>query len=387
MRYFFELGNFKGLSHAELGRVLEIYGITKDTVKSFSDKILLVESKDLNSETVQRIFTRLGGFVRVGKIIENLDSFLEVKDTDDKVVFGISYLGDLELDIDKIKKLSREIKDNYKKKSISSRYILPRKSELNSAQVTSNSMLEKGFELCILENENEQLYGKTIAIQDIESFADRDYNKPSADTDMGMLPPKLARIMCNLTGLKEGIIWDPFCGSGTIPMEATILGYDILASDIDKEAVKATKANIIWLSQNGYIGDILYETFQFDVTRSDSQVLRRLKNTDIEAIAFEPYMGPPQTKILTPQKADILLNDVKNLLNRFKKVVDEVFKGKSIIVIIPSYKTKKGWKTFSIREIFDKRWDILNKEYAQEDLKWERNNSIISRNIFILEKR
>ncbi|KUK76837.1 MAG: hypothetical protein XD93_0697, partial [candidate division WS6 bacterium 34_10] len=25
MRYFFELGNFKGLSQAELGRVLEIY--------------------------------------------------------------------------------------------------------------------------------------------------------------------------------------------------------------------------------------------------------------------------------------------------------------------------------------------------------------------------
>jgi tRNA G10 N-methylase Trm11 len=231
------------------------------------------------------------------------------------------------------------------------------------------------------------LYGKTIAIQDIESFADRDYNKPSADADMGMLPPKLARIMCNLTGLKEGIIWDPFCGSGTIPMEATILGYDILASDIDKQAVKATKANIIWLSQNGYIGDILYEAFQFDVTRPDSKVLRRLKNTDIEAIAFEPYMGPPQTRILTPQKADILLNDVKNLLNRFKKIVDEVFNGKSIVVIIPSYKTKKGWKTFSIREIFDKRWNVLNKEYAQEDLKWERNNSIISRNIFILEKR
>jgi tRNA G10 N-methylase Trm11 len=170
-------------------------------------------------------------------------------------------------------------------------------------------------------------------------------------------------------------------------MEATILGYDILASDIDKQAVKATKANIIWLSQNGYIGDILYETFQFDITRPDSKILRKLENTDIDAIAFEPYMGPPQTRVLTPEKADLLLRDVKNLLKRFKKVADQVFRGKTIIMIIPSYRTKKGWKTFSVREIFDKRWDILNKEYTQEDLKWERNNSIISRNIFILEKR
>lgn len=386
MRYFFELGNFRGLSHAELGRVLEIYGVTPDTIKNFSDRILLVESNDLTSERVRRIFTRLGGFIRVGEIVEELDGFLNVE-SEDRVVFGISYLGDLDFDIDKIKKLSRQIKKSYKKKDISCRYILPKKKELNSAQVTSNSMLEKGFELCILENENEQIYGETIAIQDIESFADRDYNKPSADTDMGMLPPKLARIMCNLTGLEKGIIWDPFCGSGTIPMEATILGYDILASDIDKDAVKATKANIIWLSQNGYIGDILYETFQFDVTRPDSKVMRRLENTEIEAIAFEPYMGPPQTRVLSSEKADLLLQDVKNLLKRFKKVVDQIYNGNTIVMIIPSYRAKKGWKTFSIREIFDKRWDILNKEYAQEDLKWGRNNSIISRNIFILEKK
>jgi tRNA (guanine10-N2)-dimethyltransferase len=387
MRYFFELGNFKGLSHAELGRVLEVYGITPDTIKNFSKKILLVESNDLSPEMVRRIFTRLGGFIRAGEIVEELDGFLKVENKDDRVVFGVSYLGDLDFDTDKIKKLSKQIKDSYKKKDISCRYILPKKKELNSAQITSNSMLEKGFELCILENENEQLYGQTIAIQDIESFADRDYNKPSADTDMGMLPPKLARIMCNLTGLEKGIIWDPFCGSGTIPMEATILGYDILASDIDREAVKATKANIIWLSKNGYIGDILYDTFEFDVTRPDSKIMRRLENTEINAIAFEPYMGPPQTRVLSTDKADLLLRDVKKLLERFKKVVDEVFNGDTIVMIIPSYRTKKGWKTFSVREIFDKRWDILNKEYAQEDLKWERNNSIISRNIFILEKK
>jgi tRNA G10 N-methylase Trm11 len=386
MKYFFELGNFKGLSQAELGRVFEIYGINTDTIKNFSDKILLVESNDLNTETVSRIFNRLGGFIRVGEIVEDLDGFLNIE-TEDKVVFGISYLSNKEFDVEKIKKLSHQIKKSYKKKGISSRYILPKKSELNSAQVTSNSILEKGFELCIIENDNEQLYGKTIDIQDIESFAHRDYNKPSADTDMGMLPPKLARIMCNLTGLKTGTIWDPFCGSGTIPMEASILGYNILASDIDREAVNATKSNIIWLAENKYIADILYETFQFDITRPDSKVVRKLDKTPIDAIAFEPYMGPPQTRVLTPEKADMLLNDVKKLLTRFKKVIDEVYNGDVIVMIVPSYRTTKGWKTFRIRDVFDKRWNIINKDYSQEDLKWERNNSIISRNIFILEKK
>jgi tRNA G10 N-methylase Trm11 len=386
MKYFFELGNFKGLSEAELKRVLEMYGISIDTVKNFSRKILIVDSKDVDNDIIIRIFNRLGGFIRVGEIVDNLDDFLD-SDTEGKIVFGISYIGNKDFDIDKIQKLSVDIKNNYKKRNISSRYIIPKKYELNSAQVTSNSILDKGFELCIIENKDQQIYGKTLAIQDIESFAQRDYNKPNADTQMGMLPPKLARMMCNLSGLKEGTIWDPFCGSGTIPMEASVLGYNILASDIDKDAVGATKANIIWLSENGYISDILYETFQFDISRPDSKILSRLRKTEIDAIVFEPYMGPPQKRALKPQKADLLLNDVRNLLLRFRKVVDSSFKGRVIVMIVPSYKTFKGWKTFGIREIFDKRWNVLNKEYTQEDLKWERNNSIISRNIFILEKR
>ncbi|MFA6754872.1 MAG: hypothetical protein WCR68_03540, partial [Candidatus Dojkabacteria bacterium] len=272
-------------------------------------------------------------------------------------------------------------------RGISSRFLIPKKLELNAAQVSSNSILEKGFELCIMDNKSEQIYGKTLAIQDIESFSHRDYSKPSADIEMGMLPPKLARIMCNLTGLRKGILWDPFCGSGTIPMEASILGYNVLASDVDKGAVEATAANIEWLSENGYIGDILYETFEFDVSRPDSKIVRKLSQTNIDAILFEPFMGPPQTRVLTEQKADALLNDVKKLLTQLKKVIDKIFKGSVIVIIIPSYRTNRGWKTFGVREIFDKKWDILNKEYAQEDLKWERNNSIISRNIFVLEKR
>jgi tRNA G10 N-methylase Trm11 len=386
MQYFFELGNFKGLSQAELGRVFEIYSITPDTIKNFSDKILLVESNDLTPEVARRIFTRLGGFIRVGEIIDDLDGFLRVENKDEKVIFAVSYLGTQDFDISKIKKLSKQIKDYYKRENISSRYILPKKYELNSAQVTSNSVLEKGFELSILENDNEQLYGKTLAIQDIESFADRDYNKPNANVDMGMLPPKLARIMCNLTGLKKGIIWDPFCGSGTIPMEAAILGYDILASDKDEGAVKATGENIIWLAENGYIGDVLYDTFQFDVSHPDPKILRNLDSTEIEAIVFEPYMGPPQTKVLNVQYADMLLKNVEDLLKRFKEVIDEVFHGSIVVMIIPSYRTKKGWRTFGVREVFDKSWDILNKNYASQDLKWERNNSIISRNIFILKR-
>ena len=58
-----------------------------------------------------------------------------------------------------------------------------------------------------------------------------------------------------------------------------------------------------------------------------------------------------------------------------------------IVLIIPSYKTQKGWKTFGIRELVNKRWIVKNGDYLKNrDLKWSRKNSIITRNIFILER-
>ena len=386
MQYFFELGNFKGLSQAELGSVFDIFGITKDSIKNFSEKILLVDNKVLDDILVKEIFDRLGGYIRAGVVIDDIEGFLNIEFTK-KVVFGVSYIGLNNFDTDKFNSLGNQLKKHFKQRGLGSRFVLPQKTELNAAQVIRNSILEKGFELCILENSKTQIYGKTLSIQDIDSFSYRDYNKPSSDTEMGMLPPKLARIMCNLSGLKSGVIWDPFCGSGTIPMEAAILGYNVLASDMDPEAVDATKRNILWLSEKGYISDTKYETFELDITKPRGDVLKKLKHTEIDAIIFEPYMGPPQTQVLTETKAQLLLEEVKKLYLSFLKLLEK--NGKRhfrMISVIPSYRTNVGWKTLNTNEIFDKRWSILNKEYAQEDLKWERNNSIISRNIFIFER-
>ena len=61
-------------------------------------------------------------------------------------------------------------------------------------------------------------------------------------------------------------------------------------------------------------------------------------------------------------------------------------RGIKVVIIIPSYKTDRGWKTFGIRELIGKRWIVKNSEYSKEDLKWSRKNSIITRNIYILER-
>lgn len=398
-QYFFEAGTFPELSYTELLTVLESFGFSKDVVTRFGSSIFLVKDEKIDDTFVKNIFDRLGGSVRVGEIVEDIDNFytttnqegIDSQEGSKKVIFGISILGNSHKDDSRfLKKLANSIKKGLKEYGMSSRFVLPqgRDSSLNAAQVIRNQILQKGFELNILRQGSEEIYGRTIKIQDLEGFVSRDMNKPETDTEMGTLPPKLARMMVNFTAQNSGTLWDPFCGSGTIPMEAAMLGFNFLASDINPQAVNDTDANVRWLSSEGYISDTLYETFRFDITKPDMEIVKKLKHTDITSIVCEPYMGPPLTRIISEQKANELLEGVKKLYFKLFDLIDNKMekRGIKVVIIIPSYKTDRGWKTFGIRELIGKRWIVKNSEYSKEDLKWSRKNSIITRNIYILER-
>jgi len=294
MRYFFECGNFVELSLVELSCVLESYDISKDSINRVGEGILLVESNTVTEEVLDRIFQRLGGFIRYGQVIDDIDSFLLPFLKKEKITFGISALGNTNVALKDIQRLANEIKRGFKSNGVSSRFILPKQSELNAAQIFTNSVIENGFELCIFDTKAGRMYGSTLSIQDINAFIKRDLDRPSVDFDMGVLPQKLARMMCNFTGFKEGIIWDPFCGSGTILIEAATLGFDILGSDIDLNAIENSEKNIQWLSEEGLISHTRVKIFPLDIHSVPKKTLKEIKRTGISAIVCEPFMGPPQ---------------------------------------------------------------------------------------------
>jgi tRNA (guanine10-N2)-dimethyltransferase len=384
MRYFFEAGSFSELSYAELGSVFEVYNISKDSIKKYSESIFVIESNSVDGVLLDRIFYRLGGFIRYGVLIDNLDTFLEQFSNSSKVVFGISVIGKSDITVKNIQKLANDLKRNFKQVGVSSRFLMPKQLELNAAQILNNDILEKGFELCILNTDKEQIYGQTIGIQDISSFVHRDLDKPANDYDMGMLPHKLARMMCNLAGMNEGIVWDPFCGSGTILMEAAILGLDVIGTDIDHRAIDNSINNIRWLAKEKLIGDIRYNIFPLDIRNIERKKLKDIKRTGVKAVICEPFMGPPQRRVITLSQANTLIEDVKSLYVSLFKALDTIAaEGFRVVLIIPSYKTEKGWVSFSITDLAGKMWSID----SGKDLKWSRNNSIITRNIFVLTRR
>ncbi len=66
------------------------------------------------------------------------------------------------------------------------------------------------------------------------------------------LHPKLAKACINLSGLKKGVILDPFCGSGGILIEAGLMGFKIIGYDIDEEQVNRARINLSHYKINKY---------------------------------------------------------------------------------------------------------------------------------------
>ncbi|MDE2822801.1 MAG: hypothetical protein OXK79_04780 [Chloroflexota bacterium] len=61
----------------------------------------------------------------------------------------------------------------------------------------------------------------------------------------GKFNPQMVRATCNLLGLRTGArVWDPFCGSGTVLLEARHQGFDALGTDLNPLAVTIANAKL-----------------------------------------------------------------------------------------------------------------------------------------------
>ncbi|MBT4352005.1 methyltransferase domain-containing protein [archaeon] len=78
------------------------------------------------------------------------------------------------------------------------------------------------------------------------------------------LDPRLARVCINLTGLKNGKILDPFCGSGGILIEAGFMGFNITGYDLFKKQIEYCKVNLMHYGIN-----------KFNIKQRDSSTIEK----------------------------------------------------------------------------------------------------------------
>lgn len=98
------------------------------------------------------------------------------------------------------------------------------------------------------------------------------------------LHPKLARALINLTGVRRGErLLDPFCGTGGILIEASLMGIRALGSDISEEMVRGCGENM--------------EHFDADFELLEAADVGQIREVfgQVDAIATDPPYGRSTT--------------------------------------------------------------------------------------------
>jgi tRNA G10 N-methylase Trm11 len=229
-----------------------------------------------------------------------------------------------------IRKLLKTAKTTLKENGVSSRY-------LNQDNNNLSSIMSANCEEINLVFGKKTYMTKTVATQDIESYGFRDYERPARDDRSGMLPPKLAQIMINLANPeKDTVIYDPFCGSGTVLQESLMMGFDTAGTDISEKAVRDSKTNLEWVTKNFQIGKTCLKLELKDATK--------LTTSDYSfdgrkiAIVAESYLGEPQKDIPTPEKAHELLQKLEPIYLNFLKT--PIPTGTRIVLALPFFNLK-----------------------------------------------
>jgi len=420
-QYFFILGQNPALSLAEIQSRLSLKNIDY-RVKAVEPVFLVIETAAVIRP--QAWIKQLGGTIKIGrlgpdkslnlkaclKIVLNPKPFFDIKK---KLYFGFSFYG-----TDKkkrqefsrqIKKLAIDLKKILKKENIKSRWVVSHEPVLSSVVVKKNRLLEQGAEIVVLSGEKNYL-GWTAAVQPFEELSFRDYQKPRRDILEGILPPKLAQIMINLAEVKDGLILDPFCGTGTIISEAILMGYDdLICSDLKKSAVSNARENINWLLEKENLpqlkGQIQYlvsdvkklnQSFQSKAGRPLAE-----RKEKIEAIISEPYLGPllkggegiKKIQSIAGELSDLYLEAFKI----FKKILN---KSGRVVIIFPVFQADYQNLFLpvldKIKELGFKQKPLLSKEFSKLDfirttergtLVYSRPNQRVQREIikFILD--
>lgn len=272
-----------------------------------------------------------------------------------------------------LKGILLDVKRFLQKKEISARFVNKDFKNLGTAQITAENLVRRESDFSIVSAGDTEYFGKTLWIQDIDAYTKRDYGK-TRDMQVGMLPPKLAQVMMNLSGGKK--LYDPFCGLGTILIEAIIRGdAEVYGSDISAENIEKTKKNISFARRE----------FDNKLKTSMTQVLDArgissspyLKKADV--IVTEWYLGQIfQRYSVTEAKIEI---EKKKLLEIYEKFFSGLkranFKGE-IIISFPFWDIRGKYHYFNeIYDVIKKYGKTLPLLPKLEDMKHTRSGSLL----------
>ncbi|PIR59123.1 MAG: hypothetical protein COU69_01900 [Candidatus Pacebacteria bacterium CG10_big_fil_rev_8_21_14_0_10_56_10] len=386
-KFYFLLGSFPQLARAELATV------SGQRVEILADgRLAEVELND--DDQARRVYHQLGGSVKVFKQIwagqpdddgqpNNLKRVLMATISSGSGQFGLS---------NQSTQPSPGLTEQWLKQQLKADGVKARFRPSERWGVTT-ALLEHHpdvIDLVITSWREQVLALRSIASQNISDWAKRDRRKPYANRRKGLLPPKLARIMVNLAvggpQQQHSLIYDPFCGSGSILMEAALLGHQPWGSDLDRSAVEGSLDNLSWLSSEYNL------TPNWSVFRHDAGQTIPANLPQMDAVVTEPFLGK-----LTPRPAELagmfrgLSKMYLGALKRWRSVLKA---GARVVIIMPRFSDSHGRTDGSTdRQSADRQLSVLIDKLPglgyttdSESFRYSRPNAVTEREIFLLKK-
>ncbi|MBU1038840.1 hypothetical protein KKC17_01195 [Patescibacteria group bacterium] len=343
-KYIFILGREPVLSVAEINSQLIKNNLSATWLAITQTYVLL--AADLPAD----FFDNLAGSV---KLAEYVDKVAGDRPTVEKVIrdflkkiisssylFGFSWYGRRPPKWLNLAGLS--LKKEFKQSGARARLVVSREADLSSVVVEKNKLLPPtGYDFIFLpQADGSLIIGRTIKVQDFAAWSKRDYGRPARQAKVGMLPPKLARLMVNLSlADKQQALLDPFCGSGTVLQEAASLGYlKLWGSDIDQRGIDRTNSNLEWLKK-----DCLDKLFTWQLQAVDVRQLPNfIKQQTFGAVVTEPYLGPP----LSGHESTAELKNIQVELTQFyattlKILYSALQPGARLVMVWPSWRLRE----------------------------------------------
>lgn len=383
----------------ELG-LAELQAVFRRTPQLINDHIA---SLDIGIDSALAKASQLGSIIKLAKVVD--DNFVVSQaslnelvtklfgNTTGKITLGISYYSHGASKQSAIS-LGQELKRILREHNHSARLVPSTAPTLSSAAVLHNGLAHdnpKKVELNIIEH----LLCRTIFVQDIDAYTLRDRRRPRRDARNGMLPPKLAQTMINLAWgaaspdlrqlpANRLNLLDPFCGTGVILQEASLMGLPTCGTDLNPAMVDNTMVNLQWLQQT-YRLDQLPEPLltSGDATRFDWQTWAQ---QPINLVASETYLGQPYTKLPPADQLKHNITTCNTIIQKFlRNLAQQLPSGAGICLGVPAWFNRDRIYHLPCLELIES-YGYRNMTTGA-NLIYHRPGQVVGRELIVLQKR
>lgn len=290
---------------------------------------------------------RTGDWLKVSnKIIQH---YTQVWSTfDGKITLGLSAYG-FDVSTRDVQKVGIVLKQKLKRSGVSLRLVPNQDVALSTATSHHNKLglADNKVELLIIRAKNGRIIVATsTGAQNITAYAKRDQERPKRDAFVGMLPPKLAQLMINLAVGPVAVsnrdipksdlrILDPFCGTGVILQEASLMGYSVYGTDLVDKMISFSKENLQWLSRTHRV-DVHSDLHSGDAMTTQWQ-------SPIGAVVAETYLGQPFSAPPSPAKLAEVSKTCNHIITEFlKNLGTQIAPGTPICIAVPAWRSTDG---------------------------------------------